>query len=100
MDIVGKEHVFQGIVASGDQFVASESYVKKLREEFNAIASEMEGASIALICNRYGLPFVVLRTMSDKADGLAHETFRNMANIAADNSSRIVMKMLESIDCQ
>ena len=100
VDIVGKEHVFQGIVASGDQFVASESYVKKLREEFNAIACEMEGASIALICNRYGLPFVVLRTMSDKADGLAHETFRNMANIAADNSSRIVMKMLESIDCQ
>ena len=100
VDTVGREHVFQGIVASGDQFVASESYVKKLREEFNAIACEMEGASIALICNRYGLPFVVLRTMSDKADGLAHETFRNMANIAADNSSRIVMKMLESIDCQ
>lgn len=97
VDTVGKEHVFQGIVASGDQFVASEAYVKKLQEDFNAIACEMEGASIALVCERYGVPFVVLRTMSDKADGLAHETYENMADIAADNSSRIVIEMLESM---
>ena len=97
VDTVGKEHVFQGIVATGDQFVASEEYVKKLQEEFNAIACEMEGASIALVCERYGVPFVVLRTMSDKADGLAHETYENMSNIAADNSCKIVMEMLESM---
>jgi adenosylhomocysteine nucleosidase len=97
VDTVGKEHVFQGIVASGDQFVASEEYVKKLREDFNAIACEMEGASIALVCERYGVPFVVLRTMSDKADGMAHETYKNMGDIAADNSCKIVMEMLESV---
>ena len=57
----------------------------------------MEGASIALVCERYGVPFVVLRTMSDKADGLAHETYKNMGDIAADNSCKIVMKMLESV---
>ena len=97
VDTVGKEHVFQGIVATGDQFVASEEYVKKLQEEFSAIACEMEGASIALVCERYGVPFVVLRTMSDKADGLAYETYENMADIAADNSCKIVKKMMESV---
>ena len=35
--------------------------------------------------------------MSDKADGLAHESYENMADKAADNSSRIFVKMLESI---
>ncbi len=54
----------------------------------------MEGASVAAICNLYSIPFVVLRTMSDKADGLAHETYENMADIAADNSCDIVMRML------
>ena len=98
VDVVGGDHVFQGIVASGDQFIASEEYVKRLQENHNALACEMEGASIAMVCERYDVPFVVIRTMSDKADGLAHETYDNMADIAADNSCKIVLKMLEGID--
>jgi len=93
-EVVGPEHVFKGVIASGDQFVASESYVKLLRDDFDAIACEMEGASVALVCTQYGVPFVVVRTMSDKADGAAHETYANMADIAADNSCRIIMEML------
>lgn len=94
VDVVGPDHVFKGVVASGDQFVASEEYVKKLQGDFNAIACEMEGASVALVCKQYDVPFVVIRAMSDKADGAAHETYENMADIAADNSSRIVMELL------
>ena len=94
VDVVGAEHVFQGVVASGDQFVASEDYVKKLQKDFNAIACEMEGASIALVCQQYGVPFVVIRTMSDKADGLAHETYNNMGDVAAANANRIILEML------
>lgn len=98
VDVVGGDHVFQGIIASGDQFIASEEYVKQLQENHSALACEMEGASIALVCERYDVPFVVIRTMSDKADGLAHETYENMADIAADNSSKIILEMLEGID--
>ena len=98
VDVVGGDHVFQGIVASGDQFIASEEYVKRLQENHNALACEMEGASIAMVCERYDVPFVVIRTMSDKADGLAHETYDNMADIAADNSCKIVLKILEGIE--
>lgn len=98
VDVVGGDHVFQGIIASGDQFVASEAYVKLLQENHNAIACEMEGASVALVCERYDVPFVVIRTMSDKADGLAHETYENMADIAANNSCKIVLEMLEGIN--
>lgn len=98
VDVVGEAHVFRGTIASGDQFVASEEYVDYLQSDFNAIACEMEGASIALVCQQYDTPFVVIRTMSDKADGLAHETYENMGDIAADNSCRIVMEMLESLE--
>ena len=95
-EVVGANHVFQGVIASGDQFVASEEYVRKLRDDFNAVACEMEGASIAVVCEQYDVPFVVIRTMSDKADGLAHETYENWADIAANNSGRTIMEMLKA----
>lgn len=97
VQVLGEEHVFKGIVATGDQFVASEEYVRILQDAFDAIACEMEGASIAAVCTQYGVPFVVIRAMSDKADGNAHETIENMGDIAADNSSRIVMRMLDAM---
>ena len=93
--VVGEEHVFKGVIASGDQFIESEEYVKLLQDEFDALACEMEGSSIALVCMQYDVPFIVIRAMSDKADGKAHESFDNMADIAADNSSRIIMQMLK-----
>ena len=95
VDIVGEDHVFQGVIATGDQFIASEEYVKKLQADFNAMACEMEGAAVAAICEQYGIPYVVLRTMSDKADGLAVSTYDAMVDTASDNSCMIVMKMLE-----
>ena len=97
VEVLGEEHVFKGTIATGDQFIASASYVKILQEQFNAIACEMEGAAIAVVCTQYGVPFVVIRSMSDKADGNAHESYENMVTVAADNSSRIVMKMLDSL---
>ena len=94
--VIGPEHVFKGMIASGDQFIASESQVERLQKDFDAIACEMEGASVAIVCSKYHIPFVVIRAMSDKADGNAHESYDNMADIAADHSCRTVMEMLKS----
>ena len=44
----GEEHAFKGVIASGDQFIASETYVQKLQADFDALACEMEGAAIDL----------------------------------------------------
>ena len=97
VQVLGEEHVFKGTIATGDQFVASEEYVQKLQHDFDAIACEMEGASISAVCTQYSVPFVVIRAMSDKADGNAHDSIDNMGDIAADNSSRIVMQMLDAM---
>ncbi len=96
-EIAGEEHTFRGLIATGDQFVASEAYVKKLQEEFGAIACEMEGASVALTCMQFGVPYVVIRCMSDKADGNAYDTYENFVELAADRSGQIVMRMLETL---
>ena len=95
--VVGAEHAFKGTIATGDQFIASEEYVTRLQTDFGALACEMEGAAIAMVCTQYKVPFVVIRALSDKADGKATQVYANMGDTAADNSSRILLQMLEDI---
>ena len=97
VQVLGKEHTHKGTIATGDQFIASEEYVKRLKEDYDAYACEMEGAAVAVVCLKYEKPFVVLRALSDKADGNAHDSYENFGDIAAENSSNIVIKMLESL---
>ena len=97
VDVVGKDHVFKGTIATGDQFIANSEYVQKLRNDYDAYACEMEGAAAAVVCIKYETPFVVVRALSDKADGNAHESYENFGDKAADHSSRIVLKMLDAV---
>ena len=97
VSVVGREHTFRGTIVSGDQFVSSESFVRELQENFGAVACEMEGAAVASVCEQYGVPFVVIRSMSDKADGKAHETILNMMDLAAEHCCRVLTKMLEDM---
>ena len=97
ISVLGEEHVFQGRIATGDQFVASSEYVTYLQNEFDAIACEMEGAAVARIAAQYEVPCCVIRAMSDKADGVAHDTYENFGDTAADNSAKIVLTMLQNM---
>ena len=97
VEAVGMEHVFKGTIATGDQFIANSEYVQKLRNDYDAYACEMEGAAAAVVCIQHKTPFVVIRSLSDKADGNAHESYENFGNIAADHSSMIVLSMLDAI---
>lgn len=97
VDVVGEGNAHKGNIATGDQFVASSSYVTTLQNSFNSIACEMEGAAVSLVASQYDVPFVVIRCMSDKADGAAHDSISNFGDIAADNSASIVMEMLNNL---
>ena len=57
----------------------------------------MEGVSIAKVCMNYNVPYVVIRALSDKADGNVHDSYENFGDIAVSNLSKIVLKMLESL---
>lgn len=86
--------VLQGRIVSGDVFVSSPGIKNNLRSHFDAFATEMEGAAIGHSCYLNGVPFLILRAMSDKADGTAHDNFDAFCQEAAVNSSRIVRNML------
>ena len=58
-----------GLIATGDIFVQEISVKDRIKEEFNADCTEMEGASIAQVCYLDKIPFIVIRSVSDKPNG-------------------------------
>ncbi len=96
-EVVGHTRVSQGIIATGDRFIADPTDVQTLHQEFEAKAVEMEGAAVAQVAHLYNKPLVVIRTISDKADGSARMDYAAIKSATAHNSSRITLKMLEKI---
>lgn len=88
--------VVSGRILSGDQFVASREKVQWLYEQFQAHCTEMEGASVGQVCAMNSVPFVVVRSMSDKADGSAHVNFVEFTKLASERSYAIVRNMLKA----
>lgn len=84
-----------GVIATGDQFIHSVEKKDFVIKEFGAKAIEMEGGSVNLICNEIGIPSLILRSISDTADGDAPENFDEFAKMAADRSAEFVMKLVE-----
>ena len=92
---LSENRVVLGRILSGDQFIANRETVTALRRELNGACAEMEGAAVAQVCVMNDIPYVVIRSMSDKADGSAHINFPEFARQAAENSFRIVREMVQ-----
>jgi adenosylhomocysteine nucleosidase len=86
----------QGLVVSGDRFVATGAESVQLRALLpDALAVEMEGAAVAQVCHDFARPFAVVRTISDRADDAAHVDFqRFVCDVAAPLSRDIVRATL------
>jgi adenosylhomocysteine nucleosidase len=86
-----------GRVMSGDQFIADKEKVRELHEAFGGACIEMEGAAVAQVCAMNGVPYVVIRSMSDKADGSAHVNFPEFVGMAAERSYRLTSAMVQRL---
>lgn len=89
-----------GLIASGDRFVSASGEVHALlaaaaASGFHPLAVEMEGAAVAQVCADYQVPFVAIRTISDRADDTAHVDFPQFVQETASvYALAIVRKML------
>ncbi|QFR49007.1 5'-methylthioadenosine/adenosylhomocysteine nucleosidase [Sulfurimonas lithotrophica] len=89
--------VKEGIIATGDQFVANEERKNWILETFDASALEMEGGSVAVVCNALNVPFFILRSISDAADMDASFSFDEFLESSAIISAEFVMNMVDEI---
>lgn len=83
-----------GVIASGDQFVASAERKAFIVEHFKAIACEMEGAAVGQVCYVNKVPFCVLRAISDSADGSSHMDYPTFVQMAAEQSVALLRRFM------
>lgn len=90
-------HTAVGRIVSGDQFISGKEIKERLISEFHADCTEMEGAAIAQASYLNGLPFVVIRAISDKADDSAQMDYPTFEREAAGHCARLVEVLVNKI---
>ncbi|MEA3490870.1 MAG: 5'-methylthioadenosine/adenosylhomocysteine nucleosidase [Campylobacterota bacterium] len=88
----------EGMIATGDQFVANHERKSWIAEIFDAHALEMEGASVAVVCNALDTPFFILRAISDSADMDAGFDFDTFLDSSAKVSAEFILDMVDAIE--
>lgn len=83
-------NVLTGKVVSGDQFISSKEQKEKLINVFHGDCAEMEGAAIAHAAYLNNIPYLVIRAISDKADGSAQMDYPTFEKAAAAHSAKLV----------
>ena len=96
-EAVNPGHTKVGRVASGDQFVASKELKEKIIRLTQALCTEMEGAAIAQAAYRNGIPYVILRAISDKADDSAEMDYPTFERIAAHRCADVATALAKNL---
>ena len=94
---VNPGHTKMGRVASGDQFVCEKAMKERIISVTGALCTEMEGAAIAHAAYRNGIPFVILRAISDKADDSAEMDYPTFERIAAHRCAEVTCALARSL---
>jgi adenosylhomocysteine/aminodeoxyfutalosine nucleosidase len=87
-----------GTIATGDQFVTEMNKKQFILDVFKADALEMEGAAVAVVCDAFQIPFLVLRSISDTADHSADVDFDTFLKNASYNSSQLIIKIIDKLE--
>ncbi|MCC8067460.1 MAG: 5'-methylthioadenosine/adenosylhomocysteine nucleosidase [Clostridiales bacterium] len=89
--------VFHGRVVSGDQFISDKQTKERIVSNFGGSCTEMEGAAIAQAAYLNGIPFVILRAISDKADDSASMDYPTFEREAAFHCVKLVEGLLSKL---
>lgn len=97
---ITRPKVLEGLVVSGDQFMANPETLVGLRSALVGaglpapLCVEMEGAAAAQVCHEHAVPLVVMRTISDKADHSAAVDFVPFVDRVASHFTRGIVREL------
>ena len=99
-DILHKMNIHEnvGLIVSGDQFIAQEGQVSKIKKDFpNALCSEMEASAVGHTCYKFGVPFIITRSLSDVyGHGESSMQFDEYLKIASENSAKLCVELVKA----
>lgn len=82
--------VYRGRILSGDQFISSDAQKRRIKDMFGGLCAEMEGAAIAQVAYLNEVPFLIIRAISDKADGSAEMDYTRFEMEAIEHTTRLL----------
>lgn len=88
--------VFEGRIVTGDQFISDKDKKQWLTDTFQGFCTEMEGAAIAQAAYLNGIPFLIVRAISDKADNSASMDYPEFERQAILHSTRLTKALIEA----
>ncbi len=94
----GEFQIFSGPIATGDQFNDSPEKQTQLFEEFGAYCNEMEGAAVAQVCALCKIPFVVIRSISDKPGNRSKVMYDKFKRLASERCAGFLEHLIEIIE--
>jgi len=90
--------VYLGTIASSDKFIIDEKELKQIRIDFNAIACDMESASIAHVCFMSSVEFLSIRVISDNVNNKdSHLDYEKFKVLAADKGFELIQTLIKAI---
>lgn len=96
-DQLNNRSVKIGKVLTGDQFISDKKLSSQLYEEMDGVCAEMEGAAVAHVAHVTKTPYVVIRSISDRADKKADVNFQEFTNLASKRSTYVVKQILQQM---
>jgi len=83
--------ISEGVIVTGDSFISSSVRRDELRGELKASVVEMEGAAVAQVCARFGVPLIVIRSVTDRAEGQAMPSYQRFVDLASRNAADLAL---------
>ena len=96
----GKEQaprIVEGVIITGDVFLSDNARRIELRESLGATAVEMEGAAVVQTCRQFGVPCLVVRSITDRADGQAVNNYEQFLATASENAAALVAAVVAGL---
>ena len=86
--------IIEGVIVTGDVFVADPARRDEFRSSFGASAVEMEGAAMVQACRQFAVPCLVVRSITDRADGQAAANYKQFIAAASENAAMLVAAII------
>lgn len=95
------EHVpriVEGVIVTGDVFLTDAARRDELRTSLGAAAVEMEGAAVVQVCRQFGVSCLVVRSITDRADGKALTSYTEYRSVASENAASLVAAIIARLE--
>jgi adenosylhomocysteine nucleosidase len=90
--------IVEGVIVTGDVFMSDNGRRAELREGLGATAVEMEGAAVVHTCRQFGVPCLVIRSITDRADGQAMINYEKFLATASENAATLAAAVIAGLD--